>query len=221
MSQFPLLWQDRPRPGGAISRLWRLVRGFLVSLGTLVVAVHLTPLVDLWANALSGEWHDPRPGVLIVLSGSKMQNGSEIGESTYWRTIYAGRYWRRGGLDRIILTGGPPEAPVSHAMRQFLLSMGVAFEAMLVDEQSGSTRENALAVRALAAPLPGRKTLLTSDYHMFRAVRVFRKAGIDVTPCPVPDALKRSSRWQGRWTAFLDVALESAKIAYYWLRGWI
>ena len=65
------------------------------------------------------------------------------------------------------------------------------------------------------------KVLLTSDYHMYRAHRVFAKQGIQVEPRPIPDVLKRGAGWRGRWPAFLDLLTESAKILYYRARGWI
>ena len=68
---------------------------------------------------------------------------------------------------------------------------------------------------------PGRKVLLTSDYHMFRAYRTFRKAGFEIAPRPFPDMLKLSSCWLCRWQAFVTLSDESAKIAYYYARGWI
>ena len=69
--------------------------------------------------------------------------------------------------------------------------------------------------------LAGPKVLLTSDYHMFRAYRAFRKAGIDVQPRPFPDAIKQSMSRMNRWPVFLGLCTETTKIAYYFMRGWI
>jgi uncharacterized SAM-binding protein YcdF (DUF218 family) len=56
---------------------------------------------------------------------------------------------------------------------------------------------------------------------MYRAIRVFRKLGIEVTPMPVPDVLRSTEHWNGRFPAFETMVVESVKIAYYGLRGWI
>jgi hypothetical protein len=56
---------------------------------------------------------------------------------------------------------------------------------------------------------------------MYRAQRAFKKAGLDVLPRPFPDVRKRAQAPLGRWEAFLDLTKETAKIAYYYLRGWI
>jgi len=63
--------------------------------------------------------------------------------------------------------------------------------------------------------------LLTSDYHMFRAHRAFTKAGLAVAPRPFPDAIKRSQNWENRWPVFVELCNETAKICYYYIRGWI
>jgi uncharacterized SAM-binding protein YcdF (DUF218 family) len=63
--------------------------------------------------------------------------------------------------------------------------------------------------------------LLTSDFHMFRAVRVFRKAGLNVTPYAIPDVIKISDSWYGRISGFQRLAVETVKIGYYELRGWM
>src|SRR5258706_50058 len=96
-----------------------------------------------------------------------------------------------------------------------------ALAAIRVEPGSHSTHEHALFSKALIEAAPGRKVLLTSDYHMFRAYRVFRKAGIDVEPRPLPDAAKQIDSWQTRWSVFVNLCAETAKIGYYFVRGWI
>jgi hypothetical protein len=42
-----------------------------------------------------------------------------------------------------------------------------------------------------------------------------------VLPRPIPDVRKRSMSWNRRWDAFQELVIETAKIGYYYLRGWI
>ncbi len=145
-----------------------------------------------------------------------------IGESSYWRTVYAVRAWREGGFQEMILVGGPSDKwPVAEAMRRFVVAQGVPEKATRVEPESRSTRENALYAQRLLGGRPGRKVLLTSDFHMFRAFRAFRKAGLDVEPRQAVDILKRAGRWQNRWPLLLDLGEETVKIGYYRIRGWI
>jgi uncharacterized SAM-binding protein YcdF (DUF218 family) len=92
---------------------------------------------------------------------------------------------------------------------------------MAAEWRSTSTRENGIETARLIQGMPGEKVLLTSDFHMYRALRVFRKLGIEVTPMAVPDVLQAAEHWDGRFPAFETLLVESAKIVYYSLRGWM
>jgi uncharacterized SAM-binding protein YcdF (DUF218 family) len=191
-------------------------------LGLVLVLVTCTPLVRWWAVELAGPWTDLRGDVIIVLTGNVLGNGI-IGETSYWRSAYTIMAWREGGWRQVIVSGGGGGAflPVGEAMKIFLESGGIPADAILTDTRSLSTRESALNLAPILAQTPGRKILLTSDYHMYRAIRALRKAGVTVIPRPIPDAIKRAGSWNLRWGAFQDLVIESSKIAYYWGRGWI
>lgn len=198
---------------------WRFIRAVLAALGLIVALVSLTPLVTWWARALSGPMTDPKGDILIVLAGSSAERGT-IGYNSYLRAQYAAWAYQGGGFAQIIVSGGG-EPPASVAMRDFLVSQGVPGERIRVETASHSTQENAINARALLGSERGSLVLLTSDYHMFRARRVFQKAGLAVRPRPIPDVLKRANSLAGRWPAFLDLLGETAKIGYYLVRGWI
>lgn len=202
--------------------LYRTLRSGLAAFGLLVILVSATPLVSWWARWLAGPWNDPKGDILIVPGADILGDGT-IGGSSYWRALYAARIWHEGGFQQIVFAGGKAGSgrPVAEAMREFAEGLGVPAKVVILETGSGSTRQNALEVTRLLASLPGKKVLLTSDYHMYRAHRVFEKAGLHVEPRPFPDAIKRATGWQGRWSAFLDLSLESVKIVYYRARGWI
>ncbi len=198
-------------------KLLRVVWHALTVLGLLMVVVTLVPVDSWYATALAGEWNDPRGDTLIVLGGGTVGEEGLIGLGSYWRTVYAVRAWRQGRFRQMIITG-EGAAP---AMRDFAVAYGVPAASIRIDDKAASTRENALNVAGMLDAKAGTKTLLTSDYHMFRAHRAFEKAGIDVAPVPFPDAGKRAGRWYERWPVFIDLCRESVKIAYYKVRGWI
>jgi uncharacterized SAM-binding protein YcdF (DUF218 family) len=172
---------------------------------------------------LAGRSYTDTGDVLVVLSGSEFGDGT-MGWNSYLRAYYAGLSFRAGGFKEVVITGGSEgssSVPVSIAMSQFLTYQGIPAKVIHLETLSHSTRENALYCRAILDALPGRKVLLTSDYHMFRARRTFAKLGMTALPQPVPDVFKRTGRWYGRWPAFLDLLVETCKIGYYWVRGWI
>jgi uncharacterized SAM-binding protein YcdF (DUF218 family) len=204
-----------------VKKAARVVSRVLAAIGLLFVVATFTPINNWWANYLAGPWHDPRGEVLVVLGADTLKDS--IGLSSYWRSVYAVRVWKQGGVRTVVVCGGGngSQPSVAEQMRDFMVSQGIPVAAIRVETESQSTRENALKSKPLLDQLGGKKVLLTSDYHMFRAYRAFRKAGIDIQPNPFPDSLKLSASWAGRWPAFLGLCTETTKIAYYFVRGWI
>ena len=203
-----------------LKRLWHTFVYLLALLGALVLVVTFSPFVRWAGRKLAGPWNDPKGDVLIVLAGSAL--GREApGDSSYLRSVYAGWIFRERGFRTVIITGDGGSPPEAQIMARVLEVEGVPSSAIVIEGKAHSTRENAINVKPLLENISGRRVLLTSDYHMFRAHRVFAKVGIDVAPAPIPDALKRGTRWRGRWPAFLDIVQETAKIGYYCVRGWI
>ncbi len=201
--------------------LGRAILRLLAALGLLVTVVTFCPpLLRAWTRLLSVPYRDPKGDTLIVLGGDRLDTGV-IGVTSYWRCIYAVLAWRSGSFHQMLVCGGPPKAPVSVPMRDFLVGQGIPAAGIVLETNSTSTRTNALEAARLLAHTPGVKVLLTSDYHSLRAARAFRKAGLDVLPCYFPDALKRVNFWPDRWRVFCDLSLETTKLAWYKLHGWI
>jgi uncharacterized SAM-binding protein YcdF (DUF218 family) len=207
--------------GKPFSGLLRFVRLVLFLTGFLVALVTFTPLTWWWTNALMGPWSDARGDTLIVLTGSMLEDNL-IGDTSYWRGIYTIRTWREGGWQRILFSGGGGgPTPAAESMKILAESGGVPGSVIQIEGASSSTRESALNVTRLLAGNQDRKVLLTSDYHTFRSVRAFRKAGLTLETRPIPDGRKRYQTLTQRWGVFQDLLVETAKIGYYWLRGWI
>jgi uncharacterized SAM-binding protein YcdF (DUF218 family) len=201
--------------------LLKIMRRVLAGIGALYLIVTLTPLDRWWTNLLSGPTYDPKGEILIVLSGDAFPDA--LGWGSYLRTLYAVRYWRGGGYRQIFVSGGPnPGGPaIATLMRDYMVAEGVPAAAITVETAAGSTRENALFTLRALRGVPGRKVLLTSDYHSFRAHRAFRKAGLDVVSSSLPDNYKRIDNWWSRWDVFIGLCRETIKIGYYFVRGWI
>jgi uncharacterized SAM-binding protein YcdF (DUF218 family) len=206
-----------------ISRLLSALRLAVFALGTLLLIITFTPLVP-WTAALLATDGDDRDGdVLIVLNGatvtlSGLPSGEALGLNSYWRTLYAVHAWRRGHFRAILLSG----AGTRETIKPLLIAYGVPESAIMIEDRSTNTRESALfAGPVLQNSRNERLVLLTSDYHSFRAARCFARANITVHSRPCPDVLKaansRVQRWQCAWT----LAVELAKIGYYWARDWI
>lgn len=102
---------------------------------------------------------------------------------------------------RLLFTGGDGELfgrgmSEAERARRFYASMGVDPQQLLFESASRTTHENAV----LSATLPGvDKTrpwlLLTSAWHMPRAMATFEKAGWNVTPWPTDYRAGQSTPW--------------------------
>ncbi|HZQ43880.1 MAG TPA: YdcF family protein [Acidobacteriaceae bacterium] len=187
----------------------------LAAVGLVTVLVIATPIDRWWAHAYAGSMDQPKGDVLILLSAANEDHGF-ISYSSYWRARYALLAWQNGGYKTIVISG-----EASPSIRDFLVAEGIPPSAILLDPQSTTTRENAIDTARLLKGVPGSRVLLTSDFHMYRAERLFRREGIDVIPYPAPDVVKLSQHWNGRISGFETLAVETAKIVYYRLRGWI
>lgn len=204
------------------ARLLSIVRLALAAVGAVLLIVTLTPLVPWTALRLSSSWTDSDGDVLIVLGGdsitaSGFPSGKFVGERTYWRALAAVYAWRAGHFRYLLLCG----ADMGQTVKPLLVASGIPEQAILSENQSTSTHENALFAKPILAGLSGRFVLLTSDYHMFRAARCFAHERIPVVTRPCPDIGKTSRPLTYRVPAFWTLSEELVKIVYYRSRGWI
>ena len=198
----------------------RLLSGafrILAVIGFIFVAVSVTPVTKWWANSLAGEWSEPQGDILIVLGADEPSYGF-IGTGSYWRAVYAVRAWRGGHFRTVVISGGKG---IAYTMRDFLCFSGVPAEKVIVERESLSTHENAVFTARILRGVPGTRVLVTSDFHVYRSVRAFRKAGETVLPLPFPYANKRANVWTERVPLFLELGLETIKILRYRAAGWI
>jgi uncharacterized SAM-binding protein YcdF (DUF218 family) len=103
-----------------------------------------------------------------------------------------------GGNARLVLKGGNE---ADYAVDLFA-SLGVPRSRIEAEARARNTIENAEFSKALANPKPGERWLLvTSAFHMPRAMGVFRHVGFDVEPYPVD--------WRTRGPIDLALPMES------------
>ncbi|MGE5152076.1 MAG: YdcF family protein, partial [Rhodospirillaceae bacterium] len=102
---------------------------------------------------------------------------------------HAARLWKRGVAPRIIVSGGAflaqnggPPTPEADAMRVFLIDLGVPADAITDEGQALNTIENIRNVRAIIGT--GRVALVTSAYHMPRALQLAKRAGLNAGAFP-------------------------------------
>jgi uncharacterized SAM-binding protein YcdF (DUF218 family) len=125
----------------------------------------------------------------IVVLGAGLRSDGQPGWALTRRSSQGAERWKEGYAPYVLCTGG--QAPSqwrseAAACRELLLRFGVPDEAILLEERSRSTEENALNSREILDNRGWNRVLLVSDsYHMFRAGILFRLQGFEVSLSPV------------------------------------
>jgi uncharacterized SAM-binding protein YcdF (DUF218 family) len=178
----------------------RAGRWLLASMVLAMGALAVLP-AGLWLGPLENRFPPPHSlpaGVdgVIVLSGaldvkrSHRRGRPEMTEAADRVTGLLELAQRYAGA-KLVFTGGT-DALLDDRHREadfipnLLDRMGVATGRLILERESRNTHENAVLSKALARPRPGETWLLvTSAFHMPRAVGVFRRSGWEVIPYPV------------------------------------
>ena len=178
-------WRRFGRAAVAIGAIGLLMVGFS-PLGKLIVR----PLEDRFPQArlhaaeavdgiivLGGGIGFTRGQIAFNEAGGRLTAGIELAKRhPRARLVFA------GGEGALVLEGRT-EAEAAEAL--FRLA-GIASERLVMENRSRNTRENALFTRELVQAKAGERWLLvTSAFHMPRAVGCFRAAGFDVEAHPV------------------------------------
>lgn len=119
----------------------------------------------------------------------------------YSRVAAGARAWQAHRAPLVILSGGGGGGQGSEARRMAdaMERLGVPASALLLEERSRDTRDNAEYTADIAHRHGLRRMLLvTSSLHMPRASLLFREAGIEVVPVSVPEGAPLCG-WKQRW----------------------
>jgi len=125
----------------------------------------------------------------IVILGGGMGCGAKLPYAEMWsgadRVWHAARLYRAGRAPVVIPSGDNEEC----ASVPLLLDFGVPRQAIHVEPEARNTEENALLVEKLVNALPvagknraRRVLLVTSAWHMRRALLNFGRTGLEVIP---------------------------------------
>lgn len=239
----PLVWTVLLLLGGglwALRRRARRLAGTLLFGGLLLAALGsgpgaralLSPLEDLYPALLSPpavevDW------IAVLAGGEGWAPGrpitSDLSTSSAARLLEAVRVWRM--LDetpKILFVGGigrPGRRAEAPLVGQAALALGVPEDAIDWEAASRNTHENALAIANLIGEEP--VILVTSAFHMPRAMAACRAAGLSPVPAPCGHrAPKQLSPYdyipasEYLWDSALAIR-EYLALLYYRLRGWI
>jgi uncharacterized SAM-binding protein YcdF (DUF218 family) len=101
------------------------------------------------------------------------------------RILHTVQLYRQGKVRKILISGGSGKLlgeaiPEAFELAEIFKLCGVPSSDLILENRSMNTRENAIFTKKLLGELKfnGRSLLITSAFHMKRAILCFKKAGL-------------------------------------------
>src|SRR5262245_14221034 len=196
----------------------------LVAVVGVILLLFYSPLV-WWAADPLYVSEPARPADAIVVFGGGVGESGQAGGGYQERVVAAVDLYHAGYARAIVFSSGfrfvMREAEV---MRDLAIANGVPPEAVLLEDRASNTHENVQFSDAILRKHGWRTILLVSSpYHMRRALLTWRASAPDVTvvPRPVLQSLFYAHERGATLTQVDGILKEYAAIALYWYRGWI
>jgi uncharacterized SAM-binding protein YcdF (DUF218 family) len=129
---------------------------------------------------------------VIVVLGAGLRRNNTPGPALTRRAARAVELWRAGYAPIIICTGGKPgnrTRSEADACAELVRAAGIPADAILLEDRSRSTEENALETYTLMQANNWQSAIVVSDsFHLFRALRLFRNEGLLIFTSPAANS---------------------------------
>lgn len=138
-----------------------------------------------------GSSYAPRTGIPVT---------GALDEDGLARVVEGVRLVRARGIAKLVVSGGAVTGETPSALGYAMLarSLGVDAASLVVLDDSLDTTDEARAIATVVGA--ARFILVTSAYHMPRAVRLMRRAGLHPIPAPTAQRVAEASGFRpGRW----------------------
>jgi len=214
----------------------RRIGGAVSIAGIAIFWLCSTPLFSSWLGTLLERGHGPVPIADVTPADAIVVLGGGVGSPDGWhlhpelnrasdRLAHAVRLYKAKKAPRVVVTGVEADA-----MAQLLIEWGIPQTDILREDESTSTRENALFTKRVLDEHDLHSVhLVTSAFHMSRAIATFREVGIEATAQPTDFLGGGGFRFSLSSLIPGTDALNSTKFnmrehiarCYYWWQGWI
>ena len=126
----------------------------------------------------------------IIVLGARIRPDGCMSHALQYRCETALRVWREGLAKPIFLCGGQctmDPCPEARVMKDYFLENGVPADCLIVEDASTNTIQNLRnAKEIMEAHGYACAAMITSDYHLTRALWIARDVGIDVWGIAAP-----------------------------------
>ncbi len=192
-------------------RRWPKILVWIVCAG---IAAELLFMGYIYAVGVHAWTVEPIKSSAIVVLGARVNPNGQMSSTQFYRTQRALELYNEGFADYVICCGGQgPDEPriEAEAMAEYLIGRGVPEDRLLMDKTSTDTSENLLHARALMAEHNlSTAIVVTSDYHLTRALWQAKDAGLSATGAAAkgPDSaykfveayFRESVSWVNYWS---------------------
>lgn len=224
--------------------LWRWRRASASLLGVSIIwlyACSTALFADFLMASLENDFRPKAMSVLPKADAIVVLGGATRGD-THWssmadlnsaadRLTHAVSLYKAKKAPLVLLSGGSTTGsrPEAEQLRDYLVLMGLPERALLMERQSLDTQQNA---RYSAVVLQAKKVqkilLVTSAYHMRRAVPLYERQGFEVIPAPTDYQRLVGKPLVPRWLPTVDdlwrstaAIKEYVGFLYYRAQGWL
>ena len=215
-------WEQKLR------RVYRTTRRRVLRLAAVAAIGYLvgfrSPLV-WWAASPLQLSQPARPAEAIVVLAGGVGESGKVGQGYQERVKHAVDLHEAGMAPWVIFSSGYTAVfQEAEVMKELAVAHGVPASAIVIDTQAASTIDQVRGIRRILNDHGWRNILLVSSpYHMRRALWTFRKIapGATVIPTPVPRSDFYARGPTVRLEQIVGIFHEYLGILYYWVRGWI
>ncbi len=215
-------WQVRLRRAYRIARRRVVVATAAVAVTYSVVSY--TPFIWNVAEPLRVS-DSPVPADAVVVFAGGVGESGRAGGGYLERVRMALDLHQAGLADTLVFSSGYVFAfREAEVMREVAIANGVAPSDIVLETNASNTYENVMFSRDIARARGWRRVMLVSSpYHMRRALLVWRKAApdIEVVSTPVPVSQFYLHTTGASVEQIGGIVHEFAAIAVYWWRGWL
>ncbi len=211
-----------------LGRAYRAARRRTVSLAAAFLIAYLlifqTPLVWLAAEPLKVAAEPKKADAIVVFAGGVGESG-QAGGGYQERVKQAVDLYQQGYAPRMIFSSGFVFAfQEAEVMKSLAVANGVPPSAIVLETMAANTHGNVVLSNQILRARGWRTILLVSSpYHMRRALLTWRRAApdVEVTPAPVPRSLFYTHERGASLDQIRGLVHEYAAIVAYWWRGWV
>jgi uncharacterized SAM-binding protein YcdF (DUF218 family) len=196
----------------------------VIGLAAIYLLVFNTNLVWWSAAPLAVSAPPAAADAIVVFAGGVGESG-KAGGGAQERIAQAVALYKAGYAPVLILSSGYVYSfQEAEVMRALAVDQGVPASAILLERRAANTYQNVKFVEEILREHRWRRVLLVSSpYHMRRALLVWHKQAPDVTVLPTP--VTQSQFYEHARGATLEqvrgILQEYVAILGYWRRGWL